>query len=75
MLFYIFINLTHRINHVPQILPHVMTCRSNCTIQPSSEWRVMASMMKDHERNDSLCRDVVLTIVSQLEIVECEVRS
>jgi hypothetical protein len=73
--FYIFITLTHRINQVPQILPHIMTYWSNRTIQPPSEWRGIVDMMKDHERNDILCKDVVLTIVSQLEIAECEVTS
>jgi hypothetical protein len=73
--FYIFITLTRRINHVPQILPYITTYRSNRTIQPPLEWHIIAGMMKDRERNDNLCRVVVLTVVSQLDIAECEVTS
>jgi hypothetical protein len=75
MCFYIFITLTCRINDAPHILPHITTCQSNCTIQPPSELRKIADMMKDRERNENWSKDEVLTIVSQLEIIGCEVKS
>ena len=73
--FYIFITLTCRINHVPHILPHITTYQSNRKIQSSSELCEIANMMEDHERNDNWSKDGVLTVVIQLEISRCEVKS
>jgi hypothetical protein len=73
--FYTFITVTCRINHVPHTLPHITTCRSNHTIQPPSELRGIADIMKDHGRNDNWSRDRVLVVVIQLEIAGCEVES